>query len=125
MKGQGKIKYWFTRNGVHVPVYEKQETKKIGKVIAANEGLGKRNPKVTSKTIFDTIDELEQKAAKTDLNEAAITRLYKQADKTHQKLMQDIHNAHALEDMDKLRTSQQRLEKLMKKLNNDYHNNQW
>ena len=28
MKGQGKIKYWFTKNGVHVPVYEKYTTRK-------------------------------------------------------------------------------------------------
>lgn len=28
MQGKGKIKYWFTRNGVHVPVYEKYTMRK-------------------------------------------------------------------------------------------------
>lgn len=53
MKGQGKIKYWFTKNGVHVPVYEKYTTRK---------GVEPENPKAKfkkkeTKSKFDTVHE--------------------------------------------------------------------
>ncbi len=122
MKGQGKIKYWFTKNGVHVPVYEKEETNKIGKVMAASRG---RNPRITQKDVFASIDDLEKKASKTDLSEATIKKYITQAQNHLQTIKERKAYAHPLEDMDKLVVSQQRLEKLLKKLNGDYNNNQW
>ena len=122
MKGQGKIKYWFTRHGTHIPVYEKEETKKIGKVMAAAK---ERNPKITQKDVFTSIDDLEKKASKTDLSEATIKKYITQAQNHLQTIKERKAYAHPLEDIDKLLASQQRLEKLLEKLNRDYRNNQW
>ena len=123
MKDNRKIKYWFTRNGIHIPVYETPVPKKVKKAMSESSGL--RNPRVTQDSIFDSIDKLEQKAVKTDLSEAAIKRLYGQAQKHAQTIQEKINTAHPLEDTDKLIESQQRLQKIMKKLNGDYNNNEW
>lgn len=60
MKGQGKIKYWFTKNGVHVPVYEKYTTRK---------GVEPDSPKAkfkkgTKKESFNTEESIKQKTTK-------------------------------------------------------------
>ena len=61
MKGQGKIKYWFTKNGVHIPVYEKYTTRK---------GVEPENPRAkfkpgTKKESFNTEESIRKTPEKT------------------------------------------------------------
>jgi len=114
-----KIVRWVTRNGVHIPVYENPMSSDVNKELTKNTRQTKK------KDIFTTVDELERKASKADLSEASIERYYKQAQKHLNEVKKQINTAHPLEDTDKLKQSQQRLNKLMKKLRNDYDNNQW
>lgn len=69
MKGQGKIKYWFTKNGVHIPVYEKYTTRK---------GVEPDNPKTkfkkgTKKESFNTEESIKQKTTKVQEMEDEFT----------------------------------------------------
>lgn len=55
MKGQGKIKYWFTRNGIHVPVYEKYTTRKGTE--PDNPRARFKGKKKETKSVFDAVHE--------------------------------------------------------------------